>query len=70
MTYDFYLPEKNVAIEVDGPKHYIAPSRILNQTSEAKHRITKVKGMRLIAIPYFANTPGSNVRLENLLEII
>lgn len=57
---DFYLPERNTIIEVSGPSHYIAPSRVENQTTDAKHRVLRAKGYKVINIPYFCNEGGKS----------
>lgn len=72
---DFYIPETKTIIEVDGPSHYIAPSRELNQTSESRIRILKRKGYKVIQVPYFINEPRmeseeGSIRLEDLLSEI
>lgn len=54
--YDFYLPENNLIIEVDGIGHYLKKSR--NYLSEKdnhdkiKNRIAKSKGIKLTRIKY------------------
>ena len=50
---DFYVPEYKTVIEVDGPPHYIAPEKVLTQTSLAKHRILRKKGYKVINVPFF-----------------
>ena len=37
-TVDIYLPEKKIAIEVDGPSHFICPTLEYNGASSAKAR--------------------------------
>lgn len=54
--YDFYLPENNLIIEVDGIGHYLKKSR--NYLSEKdnhdkiKNKIAKDRGIKLIRIQY------------------
>eukprot|EP00347_Sterkiella_histriomuscorum_P013146 403365837 len=75
---DYFLPKSNTIIEVNGPQHYIAPSRELSQTTEAKLRLLRKKGYNLIEIPFFINERNhqsnqlsedvSSPRIEDLLE--
>ena len=52
---DFYIPEKNTIIEVEGPAHFIAPSRDRNITTRARYRILERKGYKIIKVPFFIN---------------
>jgi very-short-patch-repair endonuclease len=70
---DFLLPEKQTIIEVEGPAHFIAPTKERNQTTEARYRILQKKGFKIIKIPYFVNEISTDpnypsVRMEDLLE--
>jgi very-short-patch-repair endonuclease len=70
---DFLLPEKQKIIEVEGPAHFIAPSKIRNQTTEARYRILEKKGFTIIKVPYFVNEISTDpdqpsVRIEDLLN--
>ncbi len=61
---DFYLPEHGTVLEVSGPSHYIAPDRVLNLTTVAKHRVLRAKGLKVINIPYFSE------QFEDLMDLI
>jgi len=52
---DFFLPEKQTIIEVEGPSHFIAPSKERNQTTESRYRVLIKKGYKLILIPFYIN---------------
>ncbi|CDW82945.1 UNKNOWN [Stylonychia lemnae] len=71
---DFYLPDYNTIIENNGPYHYIAPERILNQTTYTKLRQIKKKGYNLIEVPFYVNMTFDDgfkgPRLEDLLDNI
>lgn len=63
---DFMIPERNTIVEVEGPSHFVAPSKERNQTTESRYRILRRKGYTVIPVPYFANESGE--RLEDLLN--
>ena len=68
---DFFLPEKQTVIEVEGPSHFIAPSKERNQTTESRYRILRKKGFNLILIPFYINELSKDAeapRLEDLLS--
>ena len=71
--YDFYLPENNLIIEVDGIGHYLKKSR--NYLSEKdnhdkiKNKIAKDRGIKLIRIKYNDYTTYSDF-INNLTEFI
>lgn len=66
---DVAIPSKKIAIEVDGPNHFIAPSREYTMTSQSKHRILTKKGWKVISIPFFVNETSSDApKIEELLN--
>lgn len=68
---DFLLPEKQTIIEIEGPSHFVAPSKERNQTTESRYRILRKKGFELILIPFFINELSKDAeapRLEDLLS--
>ena len=67
---DFWIPERKTVIEVQGPHHYIAPERILSLTSEAKLRVLKKQGQKVIEIPFFCNQVDEkgSPKLEELID--
>ena len=58
LPFDFYLPSKNICIEVDGEQHHrehsIYYSGITIQHDSIKDEYCKKNGMRLIRIPFSA----------------
>jgi very-short-patch-repair endonuclease len=67
---DFFLPETQTIIEIEGPSHFIAPSKQRNVTTEARYRILRKKGYNLILIPFYINELSKEAdapRLEDLL---
>lgn len=38
-TVDFYIPKLKMALEVDGPSHFLSPTFEKNGTTRAKHRM-------------------------------
>jgi very-short-patch-repair endonuclease len=68
---DFLLPEKQTIIEVEGPSHFVAPSKDRNQTTESRYRVLRKKGFKLILIPFYINELSKDSeapRLEDLLS--
>ena len=68
---DFLLAEKQTIIEIEGPSHFVAPSKERNQTTESRYRILRKKGFELILIPFFINELSKDAeapRLEDLLS--
>jgi very-short-patch-repair endonuclease len=64
LRFDFYLPEKNVLIEYDGPQHYgqlrigkytlnSEEYKILKTHDQIKNEYAKNNGIRLLRIPYW-----------------
>lgn len=67
------LPEKQTIIEVEGPSHFIAPSRERNMTTESRYRILRKKGYKLVLVPFYVNELSNEKeapRLEELLDSI
>ena len=67
------MHEKQKIIEVEGPAHFIAPSKERNQTTEARYRILEKKGYSIIKVPYFVNEVSNDpdqptVRIEDILN--
>ena len=54
-------------IEINGPNHYIAPSREETGRTEAKKRVLVKKGWNVISIPFFVNHSEKDPKLEDLL---
>jgi very-short-patch-repair endonuclease len=65
---DFAIPDKKIIVEVHGPSHYIAPSKELNMTSEAKKRLLEKKGWRVVIVPFFVNQSSSDPKFEELMD--
>ena len=67
---DFFLPDLNTIIEVNGPAHYLAPKTELNQTSESRLRVLRSKGYKIITVPFFANDPTfpNAPKVEDILD--
>jgi very-short-patch-repair endonuclease len=66
---DFYLPEQNIIVEVEGPSHFLAPTRERNGTLEARYRVIERahKGVKIVKLPYFLNERGEK-RIEEIIE--
>jgi very-short-patch-repair endonuclease len=70
---DFLLPEKQTIIEIEGPSHFVAPSKERNQTTESRYRVLRKKGFKLILIPFYINELSKDAeapRLEDLLSTL
>lgn len=65
---DFVVPDKEIAIEINGPQHYIIPTKELTMTSEAKNRVLRKKGWKVIVVPFFANKTKDDPKLETILD--
>jgi hypothetical protein len=44
---------KRLAIEVDGPQHFILPENRLDGPTECRNRVLKAQGWTVVSIPYF-----------------
>lgn len=73
LPFDFYLPDHNICIEVDGQQHYKVDSKYYNKLVEIRDNIkTKYcedKNIKLIRIPYweFNNSNYKNILSKNIL---
>lgn len=65
---DFAIPDKKIIVEVNGPSHYIAPSKELNMTSESKIRLLEKKGWTVVIVPFFVNENPSDPKFEELMD--
>lgn len=60
---------KRLAIEVDGPKHFIRPSNRVDGPTQCRNLLLELKGWTVVSIPYFeyqiqsADQPGFNLDL-------
>ena len=52
-SLDILLPERNTVIEVDGPYHYAAASRVPLGSTMMKRRHVQRQGMSLIVVPFW-----------------
>ena len=72
--FDFYLPEKNIAIEYDGVQHFKQGNGCYDnqekiqktkEHDEIKNKYCKLNNICLIRIPY---SHFDNLTIEDLLE--
>ena len=52
-SMDAFLPEFNLAVEVDGPSHFARGSKVQLGHAAMKHRHLRQLGYALISIPYW-----------------
>jgi len=52
-SIDAFLPDLNLAVEVDGPSHFARGSRVQLGHAAMKHRHLQQLGYALISIPYW-----------------
>ena len=53
LVVDFYIPSKNLAIELQGPPHYIKPeNKDMNLLTEFKLKCLEKMGYNIISIPF------------------
>lgn len=72
LPFDFYLPEQNICIEVDGQQHYDSHSIYSNvnlkEYDEIKNNFCEQNGIKLLRIPfwYFYNDKYKNFLSNNI----
>jgi len=81
-SIDFLVTTKNgtnVALEADGPRHFLGETKISNGSTRMKHRqVRKLDGIKVVSVPYWEwnsiridnnNTMFQRAYLEELLEL-
>jgi hypothetical protein len=60
-----------LAIEVDGPFHFLWPDRRLDGTTQHRNRVLAARGYAVVSIPYYkwGNCNGSRERQQYLLQL-
>ncbi|CAG9322208.1 unnamed protein product [Blepharisma stoltei] len=62
---DLAIPSMKIAIEIQGPSHYLFPANTLNGKTINKIRNLERKGWRVCCIPYYQNRPPMIERILN-----
>jgi hypothetical protein len=61
-----------LAIEVDGPYHFLWPDRRLDGRTQHRNRVLAARGYAMVSVPYYKwnNLKGSRERQQYLLQLI
>ena len=52
-SIDIALPDRRIAIEVDGPSHYLGNTRKPSGTTQLRDRVLKRAGWAVVSVPWF-----------------
>ena len=63
-TPDFYFPQQNLAVYIDGPMHLKRQDR----DEQLRALLTKYHGIRVLAIPYKRYSPKEAERIFNVIK--
>jgi len=73
---DFYIDfallkgENKYAIELDGPVHYLWPSKAVNQTHLARKKHLEWKCWTIFDIPFFLEGEALQSRIDEIIKAI